>query len=87
MRRKVLNIWGGGGGGGQGSEYRGKGNGGGGGGRQTFRWLDTDWSPASNQCQLITFLSLKTDNVAKLRIELKKHTFRNTFKQDKIYIY
>ena len=24
-----------------------------------------------NQCQIITFLTLKTDNIAKLRIELK----------------
>ena len=28
-------------------------------------------APAPNQCQMITFLTLKTDNIAKLRIELK----------------
>ena len=27
-------------------------------------------APAPNQCQIITFLTLKTDNIAKLRIEL-----------------
>ena len=27
--------------------------------------------PAPNQCQIITFPTLKTDNIAKLRIELK----------------
>ena len=28
-------------------------------------------APAPNQCKIITFLILKTDNIAKLRIELK----------------
>ena len=28
-------------------------------------------APAPNQCQIITFLTLKTENIAKLRIELK----------------
>ena len=28
-------------------------------------------APAQNQCQIITFLTLKTDNRAKFRIELK----------------
>ena len=28
-------------------------------------------APAPNQCQIIAFLTLKIDNVAKLRIELK----------------
>ena len=28
-------------------------------------------APAPNQCQIITFLTLKTDNIANLRIELK----------------
>ena len=28
-------------------------------------------APAPNQCQIITFLTLKTDDIAKLRIELK----------------
>ena len=30
-----------------------------------------DRSPRPNQCQIITFLTLKTDHIAKLRIELK----------------
>ena len=28
-------------------------------------------APAPNQCQIITFLTLKTRNIAKVRIELK----------------
>ena len=28
-------------------------------------------APAPNQCQIITFLSLNSDHIAKLRIELK----------------
>ena len=28
-------------------------------------------APPPNQCQIITFLTLQTDNIAKLRIELK----------------
>ena len=28
-------------------------------------------APAPNQCHIITFLTMKTDNIAKLRIELK----------------
>ena len=28
-------------------------------------------APAPNQCQIITFLTLKPDNIAKLRIEMK----------------
>ena len=28
-------------------------------------------APAPNQCQIVTFLTLKTDDIAKLRIELK----------------
>ena len=28
-------------------------------------------APAHNQCQIVTFFTLKTDNIAKLRIELK----------------
>ena len=27
--------------------------------------------PTPNQCQIITFLTLKTDNIAELKIELK----------------
>ena len=29
-------------------------------------------APAPNQCQIITFLTWKTDNIAKLRIVLKR---------------
>ena len=29
-------------------------------------------APAPNQCQMITFLTLKTDNIPKLRIKLKR---------------
>ena len=54
-------------GGRQGSEYWG----GQGGGAQNFRWGILIGAPASNQCQIITFLTLKTDNIAKLRIEWK----------------
>ena len=30
------------------------------------------WAPATSQCQIIIFLTLKTDNIAKLKIELKR---------------
>ena len=56
MRRKVLNI-GGGGGGGRGVLFAGCKLIGGG--------------PASNQCQIVTCLTMKTDRIAKLRIKLK----------------
>ena len=66
MRRKVLNIWGGGE---QGSEYWG---GGGARGAKLFAGCKLTRAPASNQYQIITFLTLKTDNIAyKLRIALK----------------
>ena len=64
-RRKVLNI---GGGRGQVSNY---GGGGGGGSKVVFVGCKLIGAPAPNQCQIITFLTLKTDNIAKLRIELK----------------
>ena len=32
-------------------------------------------APAPKQCQINTFLTLKTDNIAKLRIELKSILF------------
>ena len=70
-RRKVLNIWGGEGRG-QGSEYWGIGGPRGGG--KLFAGCKVDGAPAAisvHQCQIITFLILKTDNIAKLRIELK----------------
>ena len=76
-------MWGGGRG--QGSEYGGGGGGGGGeckkaklgggGGEckkaKLFAGCKLIGDPAPNQCQTITFLTLKTDNIAKLRIELK----------------
>ena len=45
----------------------------GGGARGTKLFADCKLiaAPAANQCQIITFLTLKTDNIAKLRIELK----------------
>ena len=63
-------IWGGGGGGGvqEGQTW-------GGGGEckkaKLFAGCKLIGDPAPNQCQTITFLTLKTDNIAKLRIELK----------------
>ena len=48
---KVQNIWGGGGQGGQ----------------TFFAGCNLISAPAPNQCQIITFLTLKTDNIAKLR--------------------
>ena len=74
-RRKVLNIGGGAGGGrgggggamrGQGSEYWGPRGGG-----KLFDGCKQIGAPAPNQCKIITFLTLKTVNIAKLRIELK----------------
>ena len=64
------------GGGGQGSEYWGAkvqniGGGGGQGGAKLFAGCKLIGAPDPNQCQIITFLTLKTDNIAKLRIELK----------------
>ena len=66
-RRKVLNI----GGGGQGLNI------GGPRGAKLFAGCKLIGAPAPNQCQIISFLTLKTDNKTKLRIE--KYTFRNTF--------
>ena len=59
MRRKVLNIWG--------PRFRILGGGGG----KPFAGCKLIGAPAPNQCQIITFLTLKTDNIAKLRINLK----------------
>ena len=49
---------------GQGSEYLG-------GGGKLFAGCKLIGAPAPIQCQIITFLTLKTDDIAKLRIELK----------------
>ena len=46
-------------------------NGGGGGGGKLFAGCKWIGAPASNQCQIITYLTLKTDNIAKLRTEVK----------------
>ena len=56
--------------GGEGSECWGCGGGGQGGG-QLFAGCKLIGTPAPNQCQIITFFILKTDNIAKLRLELK----------------
>ena len=48
------------------------GGGGVGGGGKLFAGCKLIGAPAPNQCQIITFLTLKTDDVAKLRIELKR---------------
>ena len=45
--------------------------GGQGGGANFFAGCNLIGAPAPNQCQIITFLTLKTDNIAKLRIALK----------------
>ena len=71
-RRKVLNIWGGGGGkvqsiGGQG-------------GSKLFDGCKQIGAPAPNQCKIITFLTLKTVNIAKLENRIEKYDFRNAFK-------
>ena len=58
---------GGGGGGGQGSEYWGRGQE----GAKLFAGCKLIGAPVPNQCQIIIFLTLKRDNIAKLRIELK----------------
>ena len=45
--------------------------GGKGGGVKLFAGSKLSGAPAPDQCQIITFLTLKTNNIAKLRIELK----------------
>ena len=65
-RRKVLNIGGGGGAGGRFRILGGRGK-----GAKPFPGCKLTGDPAPNQCQIITFLALRTDNIAKLRIELK----------------
>ena len=65
--RKVLKIGGGGGGGG--ARFRILGGQGGGG---LFAGCKLIGTPAPNQCQIIAFLTLKTDNIARLRKELKR---------------
>ena len=63
-RRKVLNI-----GGRRGARFRILG--GGARGAKLFAGCKLIGAPAPNQCQIIAFLTLKTDNIAKLRIEIK----------------
>ena len=43
-----------------------------GGGANFFAGCNLICASAPNQCQIITFLTLKTDNIAKLRVELKR---------------
>ena len=75
MRRKVLSnfflLRGGGGGGGVARFRILEGVVGGGGGLKSFACCKLTGALAPNQCQTITFLTLKTDNIAKLRIKLK----------------
>ena len=54
-----------------GPRFRILGWGGGGRGAKLFASCKLITVPAPNQCQIMTFLTLKTDNIAKLRIELK----------------
>ena len=42
-----------------------------GGGAKFFAGCNLIGAPAPNQCQIIIFFTLKTDNIAKLRIEFK----------------
>ena len=49
--------------------------GGGGEGDKLFPGCKIIGAPAPDQCQIITFLTLKTDNIAKLRIKLKSILF------------
>ena len=68
---KALNIaGGGGGGGGRKARFRILGWGGQG-GAKFFAGCKLIGDHAPNQCQIITFPTLKTDNIAKLRIKLK----------------
>ena len=62
-----MNI--GGGGGGQGSKYWG--GGGGARGDQLFAGCKLIGAPAPNQCQIMTFFTLKTNYIKQLRVELK----------------
>ena len=62
-------MGGGGGGGGQG--FRVLGGEGGQEGAKLFSGCKLIEGSAFNQCQIITFFTLKTDNIAKLRIALK----------------
>ena len=51
--------------------WEGGGGGGGGAVAELFDGCKLIAAPAPNQCQIITFHTLKIDNLAKLRIELK----------------
>ena len=59
------------GGGGKVQNIRGGGGGGGARGAKLFAGCKLIGAPAPNLCQIIAFLTLKTDNIAKLRIEIK----------------
>ena len=55
----------------EGAKFRIFGEGQGVGGGKLFAGCKLIGAPAPNQCQINTFLTLKTDDTAKLRIELK----------------
>ena len=57
--------------------------GGGGGGAINCKLIG---APAPNQCQIITFLTLKTDNIANLRIEKRKDKHTLKIPPNKIHI-
>ena len=67
---RFLKYWGGGGGGG-GGKVQNSGGRGGGKGAKLFAGCKLIGASIPNQCQIITFLTLKTDNIAKLGRELK----------------
>ena len=54
--------------------------GGGGKGGQLFAGCKLIEAPAPNQCQIMTFFTLKTNYIKKIKNRTEKYTFRNTFK-------
>ena len=59
---------------------------GGGGGGELFAGCKLIGTSAPNQCQIITFLTLKTDNIAKLRTELKSILLEIPSNKEKVHI-
>ena len=80
-RRKVLNVGGRGAGGGRGARFRILG----GGAREGANFAGCKLIGAPNQCQIITFLTLKYDDIAKLRIELKSILLEKPSNKRNIY--
>ena len=72
-------MWGGGGWSGARFRILGGPAGGGGEGGKLFAGCKLIGVPAPNQCQIITFLTLKTDNIAKIKNRIERYAFRNTF--------